>query len=174
MCRSFCDLDDCVARTWPVHYGCYRRMTGPPTISESQAACRGVAQDRRTSQMYRLERAEGGGIIAPRRSSSAHLHRPWRATAYPRGRGLGSDETIFRIDEKLRKQLPPYDGANKDKGASWILLQRSWLWSVLACSRPTPWTHCAPTSPPPSGRLDTPLRRALAFRSGRPGDLWAA
>ena len=31
--------------------------------------------------MYRLERVVGGGIIAPRRSSSAHLHRPWRATS---------------------------------------------------------------------------------------------
>jgi hypothetical protein len=30
--------------------------------------------------MYRWERVVGGGIIAPRRSSSAHLHRPWRAT----------------------------------------------------------------------------------------------
>ena len=28
----------------------------------------------------------------------------------------GSNETIFRIDEKLWKQLVPYGGANKDKG----------------------------------------------------------
>jgi hypothetical protein len=33
-----------------------------------------------------------------------------------RVRRPGSDETIFRIDEKLRKQLDPYAGVNKDKG----------------------------------------------------------
>jgi hypothetical protein len=33
------------------------------------------------SQIYRLERVAGCGIIAPRRSNSAHLHRPWRATS---------------------------------------------------------------------------------------------
>jgi len=36
-------------------------------------------QDRSASQIYRLERLAGCRIIAPRRSSSAHLHRPWRA-----------------------------------------------------------------------------------------------
>src|SRR5712671_2126201 len=38
-----------------------------------------VAQNRRQSETYRLERMAGRGIIAPRRSNSAHLHRPWRA-----------------------------------------------------------------------------------------------
>ena len=41
----------------------------------------GVAQDRRPSQYHRLERLVGRGILAPRRTNSAHLHRPWRATA---------------------------------------------------------------------------------------------
>src|SRR6266852_4870642 len=37
------------------------------------------------SQIKRLERSAGCSLIAPRRSSSAHLHRPWRATcAHPR------------------------------------------------------------------------------------------
>ena len=38
-----------------------------------------------------------------------------RATL-PLGPWPGSDETIFRIDEKLWKQIDPYAGANKDKG----------------------------------------------------------
>jgi hypothetical protein len=40
---------------------------------------RGVVQSRRVSQLCRLGRAEGCGIIARRRSNSAHLHRPRRA-----------------------------------------------------------------------------------------------
>jgi hypothetical protein len=32
------------------------------------------------SQIYRLERVAGFGIIASRRRNIAHLHRPWRAT----------------------------------------------------------------------------------------------
>jgi hypothetical protein len=40
---------------------------------------RGEVQYRRPSQICRLERVVGYGIIAPRRRSSAHLHRPWRA-----------------------------------------------------------------------------------------------
>jgi hypothetical protein len=39
-----------------------------------------------------------------------------RATACPLRPRAGSDETIFRIDEKLSKQLHPYAGADKDKG----------------------------------------------------------
>jgi hypothetical protein len=42
----------------------------------------GVAQDRRPSQICRLERVAGRGIIAPRRKRSAHLHRPWRASDF--------------------------------------------------------------------------------------------
>ena len=38
------------------------------------------AKCNRTSQIWRSKRVVGCGIIAPRRSSSAHLHRPWRAT----------------------------------------------------------------------------------------------
>jgi hypothetical protein len=41
----------------------------------------GVVQNRGTSQSYRLERVVGRSIIAPRRTRSAHLDRPWRATA---------------------------------------------------------------------------------------------
>ena len=37
-------------------------------------------QNRRPPQISRLERVADCGIIAPRRTSSAHLHRPWRAT----------------------------------------------------------------------------------------------
>jgi hypothetical protein len=39
----------------------------------------GVEQNRKPSQIRRLERAAGHGIIAPRRGNSEHLHRPWRA-----------------------------------------------------------------------------------------------
>src|SRR5881397_1791514 len=38
-----------------------------------------VAKGRRASRIVRLERVAGHSIIAPQRSSSAHLHRPWRA-----------------------------------------------------------------------------------------------
>jgi hypothetical protein len=41
---------------------------------------RRVVQDRRASQTCRLERVAGCGIIGARRTSSAHLHRPWRTT----------------------------------------------------------------------------------------------
>jgi hypothetical protein len=34
-------------------------------------------QNRRPLQISRLERVADCGIIAPRRTSSAHLHRPW-------------------------------------------------------------------------------------------------
>jgi hypothetical protein len=40
---------------------------------------RGVVPCRRPSQIYRSERVVGCGIIGARRTSSAHLHRPWRA-----------------------------------------------------------------------------------------------
>jgi hypothetical protein len=53
----------------------------------------GVAQDRRPSQICRLERVAGRGIIAPRRKRSAHLHRPWRA--------------IFTEAEPLRRARMP-------------------------------------------------------------------
>ena len=43
----------------------------------------GVAQDRRPSLISRLKRMAASRIIAPRRSNSAHLHRPWRATHSP-------------------------------------------------------------------------------------------
>jgi hypothetical protein len=40
----------------------------------------GVAvQNRRLSQICRLERVAGCRIIGARRTNSAHLHRPWRA-----------------------------------------------------------------------------------------------
>src|SRR5262249_31618060 len=41
----------------------------------------GLVQDRRPSRPCRLERIPGSGIIAPRRSYGAHLHRPWCATS---------------------------------------------------------------------------------------------
>jgi hypothetical protein len=40
----------------------------------------GVVQTRKVSQLCRLERVAGCGIIGERRTGSAHLHRPWRAT----------------------------------------------------------------------------------------------
>ena len=42
---------------------------------------RGVLQSRRMSLFFRLRRVAGYGIIGVRRSSSAHLHRPRRATS---------------------------------------------------------------------------------------------
>jgi hypothetical protein len=39
----------------------------------------GVVQNRRPSQICGLERVADSGIIAPRRNTSAHLHRLWRA-----------------------------------------------------------------------------------------------
>ena len=38
-------------------------------------------QNRRPSHICRLERVAGCGIIGEWRNSSAHLHRPWRATS---------------------------------------------------------------------------------------------
>ena len=39
----------------------------------------GVEPNRKPSQFYRLGRGPGPAIIVPRRSSSVHLRRPWRA-----------------------------------------------------------------------------------------------
>jgi hypothetical protein len=47
----------------------------PNNIKDS----RSVVPDRRASHTGQLARIAGYGIIAPRRSNSAHLHRPWRA-----------------------------------------------------------------------------------------------
>lgn len=54
----------------------------PPRQAASAAGGRhprGAVQNRRPSQIYRLELVQGARIIAAWRSSSAHLHRPWRA-----------------------------------------------------------------------------------------------
>ena len=40
----------------------------------------GVAEDRRSALYWRLKRVLGLNVIAPRRRSSAHFRRPWRAT----------------------------------------------------------------------------------------------
>jgi len=58
-----------------------RRNRGPHSISMTSS---GLAREflvrcRRPSQIYRMERVPDCGIIAPRRKSSAHLHRPRRA-----------------------------------------------------------------------------------------------
>jgi hypothetical protein len=51
---------------------------GPPCeIGKQLRMMRSV--NRATSQIYRLERVAGCRIIAPPRSNSAHLHRPWHA-----------------------------------------------------------------------------------------------
>src|SRR3981189_1423036 len=47
-----------------------------------------------TSRLCRLERVAGCGIIAAQRKSSAHLHRPWRATS------------VCAVDAKCRKFCP--------------------------------------------------------------------
>ena len=54
---------------------------GNRTTSENREDSRpwGVAQDRSPSLAIRPDRLGGRCIIAPRRSNSAHLHRPWRA-----------------------------------------------------------------------------------------------
>ena len=58
--------------------GRYREVTGPSANWEDSRP-RGVVQNRWPSQIYRLGRMAGGGIIAPRRNNRAHLHRPRRA-----------------------------------------------------------------------------------------------
>jgi hypothetical protein len=58
--------------------GRYRRVTGPLAKAGRQPRPWGVAQNRGPSQIYRLERVAGRGIIGARRKNSAHLHRPWR------------------------------------------------------------------------------------------------
>ncbi len=55
-------------------------MTGGQTRGAANGRPRGVVQDRRPSQIYRLKRVAGCGIIGAWRSNSAHLHRPWRAS----------------------------------------------------------------------------------------------
>jgi hypothetical protein len=59
---------------------CLHTERGTPGNLKSGAP-RGVAQERRPSQIGRLKRLTGYGIIAPRRSNSAHLHRSRRATS---------------------------------------------------------------------------------------------
>jgi hypothetical protein len=59
--------------------GNYRRLTRRPCDVGRQApGC--AAQDRRMSQFWRLRRDPGFNITAPRRTRSAHFHRPWRAS----------------------------------------------------------------------------------------------
>ena len=58
-----------------------------------------IAQDRRPSQIYRSVRVAGRNIIAPRRSNSAHLDRPWRAT-------LRFCATLSPIGRKGRTEPP--------------------------------------------------------------------
>jgi heme-degrading monooxygenase HmoA len=48
-------------------------------------------QNRRLSRICRLKRMTGRRVIAPRRNSSAHVHRPWRAT-----QGVGSSRIAER------------------------------------------------------------------------------
>ena len=55
-------------------------------------APRGVVHSRRVSQLCRLRRVAGYGIIGEQRTSSAHLHRPWRATS-----GYAIDAKIGRF-----------------------------------------------------------------------------
>jgi hypothetical protein len=52
-------------------------QTVPP--DKVGTAAMGLANARGPSQIGLLERLLGRNIIAPRRSYSAHLHRPWRA-----------------------------------------------------------------------------------------------
>ena len=85
---------------------------GCPEV-EPASVCRGVAQDRRPSQICRLERAAGPNIIAPRRTSSAHLHRPWRATRSPNLpllcyclRGRSSPALSRRSNQRFRRNGP--------------------------------------------------------------------
>jgi len=47
----------------------------PSLRPQSTVRPRGVARNRRPSQSWRWERVAGCGIIAPRRSNSAHFHR---------------------------------------------------------------------------------------------------
>ena len=62
-------------------------------------------QDRRQSQYCRLERVAGCGIIAPRRTHSAHLHRPWRANLRQstREHPIGADLTAILRRSALKR-----------------------------------------------------------------------
>jgi len=53
---------------------------GRSSLAISRHCREGVEHNRRPSQLCRLGRVADGDIIAPRRSSSAHLRRSWRAT----------------------------------------------------------------------------------------------
>ena len=64
---------------------------------------RSVAGNRKPSQHCRLERAAARGIIAPRRTSSAHLHRPWRATLRP-------EHDLPRMRVRFCAARPPHGG----------------------------------------------------------------
>jgi hypothetical protein len=46
-------------------------------VATKKADPQGVARYRTLSHHCRLQRAPGNGVMAPRRSNSAHLHRPW-------------------------------------------------------------------------------------------------
>jgi hypothetical protein len=76
----------------------------PPRQAASAAGGRhprGAVQNRRPSQIYRLELVQGADIIAPPRKSSAHLHRPWRAT---------SQTEVLPNDSRL---APDRDGSSR-------------------------------------------------------------
>src|ERR1700730_14405097 len=61
---------------WPL-------LKGNRTALRYRGSPRRIVQDRAASQTCRLERMAGCGIIARRRTNSAHLHRPWRAHSTP-------------------------------------------------------------------------------------------
>jgi hypothetical protein len=75
-------------------------------------AAAGVARIRRSSRYCRLERVAGSGIIAPRRSSSAHLHRPWRATLH---QSATSHPATSRCGAIVRGAVP----TTACRGAAW-------------------------------------------------------
>ena len=49
-------------------------------VIQYRGYARSVVRNRKPSQCFRSKRTTGSSIIAPRRRSSAHLHRPWRAS----------------------------------------------------------------------------------------------
>src|SRR5438034_7217879 len=55
------------------------RIIGPPAILGSQAVRQAWWKIADGRSFCRFERVADCPIIAPRRSNSAHLHRPWRA-----------------------------------------------------------------------------------------------
>ncbi len=68
-------IEDCLIAVWQT-----RRHRGRLASYQMERKPIGIVPQRRTADTWMSMRTFGQGIIAPRRSNSAHLHRPWRAS----------------------------------------------------------------------------------------------